>query len=201
VHVHIVRIIIAVPLLALFLGGAIGNARIVWRSRRYPGERQPSMIPLVCGIVGVVGLRVLPYESIHPYAWLPLLLDPGSALLTIRSLPSPFREMYTESAPRIAIYSYHGPQTLVELALYRSGAYRLWKTHAMASVHQAGTWGLVGDRLLLRAADQEIVYLLTLDQQQRGRKMHRLVWSPDSTATAFDGLELRLTKGKPLTSR
>jgi hypothetical protein len=66
----------------LLLGGlfvliATNNAVLWWREFVLKQERTPSVVPLIGGILGYVGLRASPVEGISNYAWLALLLDVG----------------------------------------------------------------------------------------------------------------------------
>ena len=43
-------------------------------------KRSYSLVPLVGGMLGVMACRCGP-AAIHPYAWVPLLLDPGTLVV------------------------------------------------------------------------------------------------------------------------
>ena len=63
------------------LGGTLTNAAtliryVVW-------GRQGSMIPVVGGLAGCGAVLAIPVQSIHPYWWVPLVADPGCALLAV----------------------------------------------------------------------------------------------------------------------
>jgi len=69
----------------LLLGGlsTLNNWHHVYLGIRRPGERVPSLAPLIGGVAGVAGLSLVPLGSFSdrlPYLWLPFVLDPGSAL-------------------------------------------------------------------------------------------------------------------------
>lgn len=69
---------IAGLLVIFFVLCAAANAHLIIRSvRARPDQRVPSMIPLVGGFAGAIGLILAPIEEIRAYAWLPPLLDIG----------------------------------------------------------------------------------------------------------------------------
>ena len=43
--------------------------------------RNYSMIPLIGGVFGAIGCYIAPSESLNRLWWLPLIIDPGCALL------------------------------------------------------------------------------------------------------------------------
>ena len=66
------------PLLALFVLCAVANVRLVIRSlRAKPGERVPSLVPIIGGLAGAYGVYLAPVSEFHSYVWVPLLLDIG----------------------------------------------------------------------------------------------------------------------------
>lgn len=65
-------------LVVFFVLCAAANAHLVIRSMRArPDEQVPSLIPIVGGGLGAIGLYVAPMDEIRAYAWLPPLLDIG----------------------------------------------------------------------------------------------------------------------------
>ena len=79
------RWIIGGLLIALSLFVAVGQfAAIVQASRRLkadPNAGGYSMIPLFGGLVGVIGMLIVPLTSMQRLWWLPLIVDPGCALM------------------------------------------------------------------------------------------------------------------------
>ena len=65
-----------------------GNYRLLWREiRAKPGEKTPSLIPIVGGLLGYFALRLCPPPAWSWWAWLPPLLDPGCYLLYFLIMP------------------------------------------------------------------------------------------------------------------
>lgn len=84
----ILRIVLAIPLLILFVWCAGFNASILWRAfvRR---RKAPSWIPFIGGLSGALALLLVPVPGARSWWWLPLLLDWGTAgfiLLVVSSL-------------------------------------------------------------------------------------------------------------------
>jgi hypothetical protein len=68
----------------VFLGCFAANVATLVR---YIGsKRTGSMIPFLGGVVGSVGLALSPTAVPSDIWWLPLLIDPGSALLVVTAL-------------------------------------------------------------------------------------------------------------------
>ena len=71
------RLVGAIFLLAF--GGLVtfANWRCFWLShvRRV---HSPSWTPLMGGVLMAIGVLLLPFRRLHPWAWVPLLLDWGS---------------------------------------------------------------------------------------------------------------------------
>jgi len=63
-------------LLALFALVCVLNAGVFWR-RHIRKRNAPSLLPLLGGVSGSIGLCLLPVLAVHPWWWLPLLLDWG----------------------------------------------------------------------------------------------------------------------------
>jgi hypothetical protein len=40
-------------------------------------KKMPSVVPFVGGVTGVYALKLAPWDSVHAYWWVPLLLDFG----------------------------------------------------------------------------------------------------------------------------
>ncbi len=76
---------IGVAGILLLLGGlmTLANGYYFWLGIRHPGERTPSLGPLIGGIAGVAGLSLAPIGSFSdrlPYLWIPFVLDLGSGM-------------------------------------------------------------------------------------------------------------------------
>jgi len=75
---EVFRLVVSIVLL-LFSGGlAFTNAGVL--IRYYAQEKTGSMIPLIGGIMGVVGIVVHPNPSLHIFWWTPIVIDSGTGL-------------------------------------------------------------------------------------------------------------------------
>lgn len=72
-----IRWFVSVPLLALFACFAIMNASIIWEGSILK-RKSASVGPFLGGLVGTVGLLVIPVPGAALWWWLPLLLDGGN---------------------------------------------------------------------------------------------------------------------------
>ncbi len=78
-------------LLAFFI--IVVNYLLVFREiRAKPGEKTPSMIPIVGGLLGFFALRAsglasFPQPGLSRYAWLAPVLDPGCYLIYFLFVP------------------------------------------------------------------------------------------------------------------
>lgn len=64
-------------LFGVFVLGAFANASIALMPPREDGSK-PSMVPVAPGLCGAIALATAPYEPLHAWFWLPLLLDIGT---------------------------------------------------------------------------------------------------------------------------
>ena len=71
----------------LFVLIATNNAVLWWREFVLKQERTPSVVPLIGGILGYVGLRASPAEVISNYAWLRCCSMSGAVLTCSWDLP------------------------------------------------------------------------------------------------------------------
>jgi hypothetical protein len=69
----------SVGLLLLALSGhlIVLNASVFWISH-IQRRRSPSWIPLLGGVLGAAALAILPVPAVHPWWWVPFLIDWGS---------------------------------------------------------------------------------------------------------------------------
>lgn len=72
------RWLVGTPLVALGIGIALWNWSAIFLQLMHPRGPYPSWIPLIGGLLGSVGLAVLPDERFDQSWWLPLLVDWGS---------------------------------------------------------------------------------------------------------------------------
>ena len=80
-----VRWIVAIAFLLISLSIVVGNWGIFVNN--YILRKQwSSAIPFLGGIVGAVGVALLPIAGIWKFAWLPLVLDWGSIPVVVVSL-------------------------------------------------------------------------------------------------------------------
>ena len=68
----------------VFLGSFATNAATV--VRYLTSKRTGSMVPFLGGVAGAVGLALSPNVIPSDIWWLPLVVDPGSALLVVTGL-------------------------------------------------------------------------------------------------------------------
>ena len=66
-----------------------------WKTSRETGG-YPSTVPLIGGLAGLAGC--LWYTPLQPYAWAPLVLDPGTAGFLLLGLPSLVKERWQFSS-------------------------------------------------------------------------------------------------------
>ncbi len=69
--------IVSCTLMLVFVGIAGSNARLAFASLVLK-KRSPSWIPIVGGVIGAIGVAVLPVENSWRFLWIPFLLDWGS---------------------------------------------------------------------------------------------------------------------------
>jgi len=68
----------------VFVGCAASNAAAL--VRHFVSKRKGSMIPLLGGVAGAVGVVASPEPALRPFWWLPLVADPGSVVFVISAL-------------------------------------------------------------------------------------------------------------------
>jgi hypothetical protein len=193
------RAIAALLLFALFLYTAGFNVSLWWRWIRHKDYKGPSQLALFPGVVGALSFWISPYDRLHHYAWLPLVLDPGTGATVLLAVAQWAKEAYqTNPLFRVATYRYRDPQTSVVLKLYRKGRFTLDKTQPKMIVHTGGDWAVTDDRLVLHSGGQRVAYLASPTQQPERRPDYILTWSPDSTPSILDDLDLELAKGRPV---
>lgn len=71
--------IISIPLLIIFLIVAIANwvLAIKW----YLFKKQSTLIPLIGGISGAIGVAIFPLSYVSKWWWIPLIVDIGSGVM------------------------------------------------------------------------------------------------------------------------
>jgi len=72
---------VSVILFAVFLFLASFNWLAVAGCLKRRWGRNVSMAPLVGGVLGAAALLLWPLHPLRGYSWIPLLLDPGTALM------------------------------------------------------------------------------------------------------------------------
>jgi hypothetical protein len=82
----IVLWIIAVVLLALSLWILLGNLWITFGGFFFKKKKPESLLPFVGGIVGAVGLLLLPISQTRHFWWVPLVIDLGCGPMLIAVL-------------------------------------------------------------------------------------------------------------------
>ncbi len=73
---HFLKNLLAFALFLVFLYGTIFNGVIVFGGL-FLKKKMPSIVPFVGGVTGLYALKLAPWESVHAYWWVPLLLDFG----------------------------------------------------------------------------------------------------------------------------
>jgi hypothetical protein len=194
------RAIAALLLFALFLYTAGFNVSLWWRWIRHKDYKGPSQLALFPGVVGALSFWISPYDRLHHYAWVPLVLDPGTGATLLLAVVQCAEEAY-QCNPlfRVATYCYRDPQTSVVLRLYRKGRFTLEKTQSKMTAHTGGHWAVTDDRLVLQSGEQRVAYLASPTQQPGRGSDYDLTWSPDSTPSILDDLDLGFVKGRPVT--
>ena len=72
---------LAAALAAISLYCIAANYLLVWRQlQAKPGEKTPSMIPVIGGALGFLAVKFWPQPGWSGCAWLPPALDPGCYL-------------------------------------------------------------------------------------------------------------------------
>jgi len=138
-----IQIAVSLLLIALFLATAAYNGLIFIRERR--GDPTPSVIPILGGIFGAVGLWHWPYHDLSVWAWAPLLLDYGCAHYvaagTIQEVRRAWRFRESNCFARLVGES---SEKNVEIRLYKGGRMLLDETfrnpQKFGSFSSSGKW-------------------------------------------------------------
>jgi hypothetical protein len=69
--------------LLLLLSALICSGNLWISVRWYIWKKRESLIPFLGGVLGAVGLALLPVDPVSRYWWLPPLVDPGCVLLLV----------------------------------------------------------------------------------------------------------------------
>ncbi len=148
----------------LFVLIATSNAVLWWRAFVLKQEKTPSVVPLIGGILGYVGLSASPVEAISSWAWLALLLDVGCGPYLLLALTSVLPELWSTSRFNLLRqYLGHQGSRTVQLRLYRRGIFTI-RQHfqrppgepGLIECGTIGRWHQVGSRLTLqRDAESE----------------------------------------------
>jgi hypothetical protein len=125
--------------------------------------RYHSMAPLLGGLLGVVGFLLIP--RLRPYAWLPLLLDPGTSTFFV-ALPWMLNDFWQTSRYNLlARYTGSLGVRVVQLCLFRKGVFTLRLSFSrppdqsgFTELSIIGTWQWEEDRLVLRFGEQTAVF-------------------------------------------
>lgn len=126
--------------------------------------RNHSMAPLLGGLLGVVGFLLTP--RLRSYAWLPPLLDPGTAFALFLGLPYLLNELWRTSRYNlIARYTGSLGNRAGELRLFRKEVLVLRQSFSRppdqsgtTELSIVGTWRWEEDRLVLRFGEQTAVF-------------------------------------------
>jgi hypothetical protein len=152
---------LALVLIGLFVALALANVGM-FLATGLTG-RYHSMAPLLGGVLGVAGFLLTP--RLRPYAWLPLLLDPGTAFAFI-ALPRLLGEFWQTSGYNL-LFRYTGSLDVraVQLCLFRKGVFTLRLSSSrppdqsgFTELSIIGTWQWEEGRLVLRFGEQTAVF-------------------------------------------
>lgn len=75
------RLFFSVIFLFFGLYAILVNIVCCWGA--YQGNWHGTLVPFLGGVLGCLGILTSPWESLHPYCWLPLILDPGCGLMVV----------------------------------------------------------------------------------------------------------------------
>jgi hypothetical protein len=117
---------VAILGISIFVIFALINLLIFISSLVIGGERHISMLPLIGGICGCISFALIP--SLRFYAWLPLLLDAGTATI-IFAIPTLAYEAWKTSSPNLVT-------EYVALADDRKATIRLFKKQVFTLKYQ-----------------------------------------------------------------
>ena len=78
------RWVIAVPFVLLALVVIVVNARIAFRW--LTGKKKGSLMPVIGGLSGTIGLLTIPRKGLAEWWWVPLIADFGSVRLLLGAL-------------------------------------------------------------------------------------------------------------------
>jgi hypothetical protein len=152
---------LALVLIGLFVALTLANAALLLAGAF--SRRHFSVIPLFGGLLGAVGFLLAP--RLRPYAWLPLLLDPGTAILLV-ALPWLLNDLWRTSRFNL-LFRYTGSHDVqaVQLCLFRKGVFTLRLSFSrppdqsgFTELSIIGTWQWEEDRLVLRFGEQTAVF-------------------------------------------
>ena len=153
--------LVAACLIAIWCHIAVANWRVmVSKSTMW---RNSSLIPMVGGFFGAAGFALVP--ALRPWAWVPILLDPGTAMLPV-ALPYLLRDFWQTSRFNLVTeYAGRRDNRTVRLALYRRNVGTLvqridrppdefgWTERSMS-----GSWRWKGDRLELNIGGRVAIF-------------------------------------------
>ena len=144
---------VATALIVVFALVAFANWMILATCLKLNG-RHSSMVLLFVGFLGAVGFLMVP--TLHRWAWLPLVLDPGMPIGVV-GLPQLLRDLWqTASFNLVRSFEAENGRERARLELYRRGilVYR-WTIdrppteEGMTGMSRPGTWSEKGDQLRL----------------------------------------------------
>ena len=78
---QVIRLVVGALFSLTFLGSMLCNVSIPLRF--LVRKQRGSMMPLVGGTSGMLALLCLPVEALHQWWWVPLVVDPGCALMLV----------------------------------------------------------------------------------------------------------------------
>ena len=168
---------------------AVFNAVSFWKIR-VRREHSPSGVPFVGGVLGGIGLWLLPVPAISHFAWAALLLDYGCLPYTVGVSLYLAHDAYIHSRRFLVMHleGQHTNGTKSVLKLYRNGDCVLTQTDMpLPTVHLSmlGEWREDADLLVVDMAKDVSHYA-------RDETKSQYEWLPASDAGPLDGTPLRI---------
>lgn len=201
-QLDVARYVVAVPLAVLFLWGTAFNLWVC-SGALFPGRKRPSIGPGP-GLFGAVAMLVMPVEGLWRYAWIPLIVDPGTVIIPWGIISSIKQEHPFRAAMCVARFqSVNDAGRRLDLSLYRNGE-GILKCKVTSPPRHASPpplvqssmlirWSWNGDRLDLSVGGQAVIYRVALDRT--GSPSRTMQWSSDSGPSDLDRIDLELVSG------
>lgn len=193
-------------LLAFFLWGSLCNVAVLCMvfvvkvlKKRQP-KRVPSLIPIVSGAVGVAAFCVSPYPILRHYAWLPILIDPGTSLMMPSLISGLWKDLVLKS--RFFTVACLRPcdcsKTSILITLYSSGDYVYVLENEYQRLSITSKWSYDNDILRLTVCGKPVEYSVIRGDGRQSDYPTKLNWANNSAHSVLDGIDLLQVSGRPL---